>query len=68
MWLLPDGTRILELSTKCPTGEAFQAAAETRAFLEGKGLDLSAEPQTKTKATLEFFAGTLVEEPEPAPA
>jgi hypothetical protein len=65
-WLLPDGTRILELSTKCPPSEAFQAAVETRAYLEGKGLDLSADPQTKTKATLEFFAGTLVEEPAPA--
>ena len=67
-WLLPDGSRILELSTKCLPGEAFQAAVETRAYLEGKGLELTPDAHTKTKATLEFFAGTLVEEPEPTPA
>ena len=30
MWLYPDNTRILELSTKCPPAEAFLAAAEAR--------------------------------------
>jgi len=59
MWLLPDGSRILELSTKCPPAEAFQVAIETRAFLEGLGLDLSADPQTKTKTSLEYFAAGL---------
>lgn len=59
LWLLPDGTRIAELSTKCAPGEAFQVGIETRAYLEGLGLDLDAEPQTKTKATLEFFASHL---------
>jgi hypothetical protein len=66
MWLLPDGSRILELSTKCPPAEAFQTAVETRLYLEGQGLDLSADPQTKTKATLEFFAGSLRDETVPA--
>ena len=31
LWLYPDGSRILELSTKCPPAEAFQVAAEARA-------------------------------------
>jgi hypothetical protein len=62
MWLLPDGSRILELSTKCPPAEAFQAAVEARAYLEGLGLDLSEDPHTKTKTTLEFFAAQLVGE------
>ena len=66
-WLLPDGSRILELSTKCPPAEAFQAAIETRAYLEGLGLDLTADPQTKTKATLAFFADNLTEEAVPTP-
>ena len=30
MWLYPDGSRILEISTKCLPSEAFQAAAEPR--------------------------------------
>lgn len=59
LWLYPDGSRILELSTKCTPGEAFQVAAESRAYLTGHGIDLSGEQQTKTKAALEFFAAEL---------
>jgi hypothetical protein len=62
VWLLPDGSRILELSTKCLPSETFQVAVEARAYLEGRGLDLSADPQTKTKTTLEFFSKQLREE------
>ena len=59
LWLYPDGSRILELSTKCASSEAFQVAAEARAFLSGRGVDLAGEQQTKTKTALEFFAGEL---------
>jgi hypothetical protein len=59
MWLLPDGSRILELSTKCAPSEAFQISTETRAYLEGRGIDLTADPHTKTKTSLEFFAAQL---------
>jgi hypothetical protein len=55
MWLYPDNTRILELSTKCPPAEAFLAAAEARVFLTSKGVDLSGEQETKTRKALEFF-------------
>lgn len=57
MWLYPDGSRILELSTKCAPRDAFLVAAETRAFLAERGVDLSAEQQTKTRTALEYFAG-----------
>jgi hypothetical protein len=59
LWLYPDGSRILELSTKCAPSEAFQAAVETRAFLERQGVDLTGEQQTKTKTALEFFSRDL---------
>ena len=59
LWLYPDGSRILELSTKCAPSEPMQVAAETRAFLASKGVDLSGEQQTKTKTALEFFANEL---------
>jgi hypothetical protein len=59
LWLYPDGARILELSTKCATTEAFQVAAEARAFLTEKGVDLSGEQQTKTKTALTFFSKEL---------
>jgi hypothetical protein len=48
LWLYPDGSRILELSTKALPSEAFQVAAEARAYLSARGVDLSAEQQTKT--------------------
>jgi hypothetical protein len=56
MWLYPDGTRILELSTKSKPGEALEVAAAARAFLASKGVDLDSEQQTKTRTALEFFA------------
>jgi len=59
VWLYPDGSRILELSTKCKPGEAFQVATETRAFLAERGVDLFGEQQTKTRTALAYFAGQL---------
>jgi hypothetical protein len=59
LWLYPDGSRILELSTKCAPTEAFEVAAEGRAFLASKGVDLTGEQQTKTKTALDFFSRNL---------
>lgn len=58
VWLYPDGRTILELSTKCKPGEAFQVAAEARADLSARGVDLGAEQETKTRTALEFFAAS----------
>jgi hypothetical protein len=55
MWIYPDGSRVLELSTRCATNEAFQVAAETRAFLVGRGVDISTEQETKTRKALRYF-------------
>jgi hypothetical protein len=59
MWMYPDGSRILELSTRAGTSEVFQVAVEARAFLEGRGIDLSGEQQTKTRKALDFFSENL---------
>jgi len=59
LWSYPDGSRVLELSTKCAPVEAFQVAAEARAFLAQRGVDLSAEQETKTAKALEFFAAQV---------
>jgi hypothetical protein len=59
LWLYPDGSRILELSTKCAPAEAFDVAAETRAFLAKQGVDLSGDQQTKTSTALRFFSRNL---------
>jgi hypothetical protein len=62
LWLYPDGSRILELSTKAEPAEAFQAAAETRAFLTSRGIDVGSEQQTKTRTALKYFAKQLGDE------
>jgi hypothetical protein len=59
LWLYPDASSILELSTKCPPSEAFQVAGEERAYLTERGIDLSGEQTTKTRKALEFFAERL---------
>jgi hypothetical protein len=59
LWLYPDGSRILELSTKCAPAVMFQVAAEARAYLAGKGVDLSGEQQTKTSTALGYFVRHL---------
>jgi hypothetical protein len=56
MWFYPDGSRILELSTKCAPSEMFDVAARSRAFLAGRGVDIHGKQQTKTKTALKFFA------------
>jgi hypothetical protein len=61
LWNYPDGSRILELSTKCSPAEAFQVAAEGKAYLAERGVDLAGHQQTKTKTALEFFSRELTE-------
>lgn len=52
LWFLPDGARLLELSTKSAPEAAFQAAAEVKVFLAGHGIDLGAPQETKTRTAL----------------
>jgi hypothetical protein len=59
LWLYPDNSMILELSTKCAPSEAFKVGAEARAFLTQRDIDLSSEQETKTKKALEFFSERL---------
>jgi hypothetical protein len=56
MWLYPDGSRILELSTKCLPGEGLNVAAASRVFLFEHGVNISGEQETKTKKALQYFA------------
>jgi hypothetical protein len=59
LWFYPDGARILELSTKCAPDDWFEAATESRDFLETVGVKLTGEQSTKTRSALEYFAGLL---------
>jgi hypothetical protein len=59
LWFYPDGTRILELSARSGTGDAFETAAELRGFLATRGVELTGDQQTKTRKALDHFARTL---------
>lgn len=62
MWLYPDGSRILEISTKALPEEAFQVGAEFKAYLARCGITLGAPQDTKTRTALEFFSRRLAAE------
>jgi hypothetical protein len=62
MWLYPDGSRILEVSTKCLPREAFQTAAEFKSYLAGLGIAFVADQSAKTATALRFFSARLKEE------
>jgi hypothetical protein len=57
-WLYPDESRILELSTKCLPGEAFDVAARVRAYLDRCGVEIADKPETKTRRALEVLTAT----------
>jgi hypothetical protein len=56
LWLYPDGSRILELSTKCEPARAFDTAARARALLAERGIAVVGEQQTKTRRALQYFS------------
>ncbi len=56
LWFYPDGSRILELSTKCAPAEMMQVVTETRLYMGDLGITLHAAQETKTKSALQFFA------------
>ena len=55
MWFYPDGSRILELSTKCSPSGMWQTVVDARLFLNRHGVDITGEQQTKTKTALNYF-------------
>jgi hypothetical protein len=61
-WLYPDGSNIIELSTKCAPADAGKTALEVRKRLDRFGIDTSTDQQTKTKTALEFFSAQLREQ------
>jgi hypothetical protein len=62
MWLYPDGSRVMEVSTKSLPKEAFQVAADFKSYLAGNGIVLGADQSAKTRTSLEFFSARLKEE------
>ncbi|WP_203828088.1 hypothetical protein [Actinoplanes palleronii] len=54
-WAFPDGSTILELSTRCPVGEAPAVAARLTEVLAAHGVEPAELQVTKTATTLRYF-------------
>jgi hypothetical protein len=63
LWFYPDGSRVLELSTKCAHDEAFELLAAARAALMSRGITWNGEQQTKTRKALEYFSRVQARKP-----
>ena len=60
MWLYPDGSRILELSTKCLPGQGLDVAREVKAYLTECGVDLGGEQAPRPRPRSTFFSNELL--------
>ena len=67
MWLYPDGSRILELSTKCVPGEGLAVGIDVRHYLQERGVEIGGEQQTKTRAALTYFSQELRQSADTGP-
>lgn len=59
MWLYPDGSRILEVSTKCEPDEWMRVGTEFRDYLTQRGITFAPVQETKTKAAMNFYKAKL---------
>ena len=55
-WSYPDGSSILELSTRCPATDAVPVTARVASVLRAYDIDVTGFQQTKTRTTLAYFA------------
>jgi len=55
LWYMPDGGQVLELSMKVAVDDADDAMTELVTFVDGRGLGLDTEQESKTRRALEAF-------------
>ena len=60
-WHYPDGSSLLELSTRVKPHDLRHESRRLWTFLADLGLDVAVEQQTKTERTLAFFADVAAE-------
>jgi hypothetical protein len=56
VWIYPDGSMVMEVSTKCLPKETFQFAGDFKDYLARHGIALCADQSAKTKTALEFYS------------
>jgi hypothetical protein len=54
-WTYPDGSRLLEVSTRCTSRDLLQTAAHAKAFLDRHDIAQSGPSPTKADTTLDYF-------------
>lgn len=54
-WMYPDGSRLLEVSTRCTAENLLQTAVQAKAFLDDNGITLAGPCPTKADTTLDYF-------------
>jgi hypothetical protein len=59
VWFYPDGSRILELSTKCLPADLLTVTAKVRRYLKEHAVDFTGDQQAKTKTALTYFSKQL---------
>ena len=59
VWIYPDGSIVMEVSTKCLPKETFQVAGDFRDYLARHGIVLGADQSAKTRTALDFFTARL---------
>jgi hypothetical protein len=62
VWIYPDGSLVMEVSTKCLPKEAFQVIGDFKEYLARHGIALGADQSAKTRTALEFFSARLKKE------
>jgi len=62
VWIYPDGSLVMEVSTKCLPKEAFQVIGDFKEYLARHGIALGADQSAKTRTALEFFSARLNKE------
>jgi hypothetical protein len=62
VWLFPDATMTLELSSRTVPSQVFQVAAEARAYLAKRGITSTGDQETKTRRALRVYSKRLLDE------
>ncbi|MGA8393778.1 MAG: hypothetical protein WB775_16745 [Burkholderiaceae bacterium] len=59
VWIYPDGSMVIEVSTKCLPKEAFKVATDFKDYVTRNGIALVADQSAKTRTALEFYTARL---------
>ncbi len=59
VWIYPDGSMIIEVSTKCLPKETYKVIYDFKDYLSRNGIAILVDQSAKTKTALEFYTARL---------